>query len=38
MCILDFNHVRMTIRNPNHAGITPAEWRLAEKVDVVIGR
>lgn len=38
MCILDFNRVRLTIRNPNHAGITPAEWRLAEKVDVVIGR
>ena len=36
MCILDFNRVRLTITNPNHSGITPAELRLAEKVNAVI--
>jgi 4a-hydroxytetrahydrobiopterin dehydratase len=38
MCILDFNRVRLTITNPNHTGITPAELRLAERVNAVIGR
>jgi 4a-hydroxytetrahydrobiopterin dehydratase len=36
MCILDFNRVRLTIVNPHHAGITPAEVRLAQKVDTVV--
>jgi pterin-4a-carbinolamine dehydratase len=36
MCLLRFNHVRLTITNPHHAGITLAELRLAEKVDAVI--
>jgi pterin-4a-carbinolamine dehydratase len=36
MCILDFNCVRLRIANPNHAGITEAELRLAEKVNAVI--
>jgi 4a-hydroxytetrahydrobiopterin dehydratase len=38
MCILRFNRVRLTITNPNRAGITAAELRLAEKVDAVIER
>jgi 4a-hydroxytetrahydrobiopterin dehydratase len=38
MCILDFNRVRLTISNPHHSGITPAEVRLAERVNAVIGR
>jgi 4a-hydroxytetrahydrobiopterin dehydratase len=36
MCISEFNHVRLTIGNPHHAGITQAELRLAEKVDAAI--
>jgi pterin-4a-carbinolamine dehydratase len=36
MCILDFNHVRLTITNPHHAGVTQAELRLAQKVNEVI--
>jgi 4a-hydroxytetrahydrobiopterin dehydratase len=36
ICILEFNRVRLTITNPHHAGVTPAELRLAEKVDQVI--
>jgi pterin-4a-carbinolamine dehydratase len=36
MCISEFNHVRLTISNPHHAGITQAELRLAEKVDAAI--
>jgi 4a-hydroxytetrahydrobiopterin dehydratase len=36
MCILEFNHVRLTITNPHRAGITEAERRLAAKVDAVI--
>jgi 4a-hydroxytetrahydrobiopterin dehydratase len=36
MCILRFNRVRLTISNPNCAGLTAAEVRLAEKVDGVI--
>jgi 4a-hydroxytetrahydrobiopterin dehydratase len=36
MCILDFNRVRLTITNPHHAGVTPAELRLAEKANQVI--
>jgi 4a-hydroxytetrahydrobiopterin dehydratase len=38
MCILEFNHVRLIIANRHHAGITPAELRLAEKVDAIIDR
>ncbi len=38
MCILDFNHVRLSISNPHHAGLTPAEMRLAAKVNAVIDR
>jgi 4a-hydroxytetrahydrobiopterin dehydratase len=36
MCIVDFNHVLLTITNPRHAGITPAELRLAAKVDAFV--
>jgi hypothetical protein len=36
MCILDFNRVRLTVSNPRHAGITPAELRLVEKVNALI--
>jgi 4a-hydroxytetrahydrobiopterin dehydratase len=36
MCIRDFNRVRLTITNPHHAGVTPAELRLAQKVNQVI--
>jgi 4a-hydroxytetrahydrobiopterin dehydratase len=36
MCILDFNRVRLTITNPNRAGITQAELRLAQKVNAVV--
>jgi 4a-hydroxytetrahydrobiopterin dehydratase len=38
MCILHFNEVRLTIANPNHAGLTHAELRLARKVNAVLGR
>lgn len=30
-------HVRVSIRNPNHAGLTQAETRLAQKVNAVVG-
>jgi hypothetical protein len=30
--------VRLMISNPNHAGLTKAELRLAEKVNAVIDR
>jgi pterin-4a-carbinolamine dehydratase len=33
MCISGFNRVRLIIENPHHAGITPAETRLAARVD-----
>jgi 4a-hydroxytetrahydrobiopterin dehydratase len=36
MCILHFNHVRLTIANPNRAGLTEAEMRLARKVSAII--
>jgi pterin-4a-carbinolamine dehydratase len=36
MCIMDYNHVRLTIANPHHAGLTAAEIRLAEKVNRLI--
>jgi 4a-hydroxytetrahydrobiopterin dehydratase len=36
MCILDFNRVRLTVANPRHAGITPAELRLVAKIDEFI--
>ncbi len=38
ICILEFNQVTLTVRNPNHAGITEAELRLAAKVNAVIDR
>jgi pterin-4a-carbinolamine dehydratase len=38
LTISEFNHVRITIANPHHAGITPAEERLAAKVDRVLDR
>jgi pterin-4a-carbinolamine dehydratase len=38
MCVYEFNHVRLRIANPNHAGFTQAEMRLAEKVNAIIGR
>lgn len=37
MAIHRSNHVRLVIANPNHAGFTRAEERLAAKVDAVIG-
>ena len=37
ICILDFNRVRLRIANPNRAGITQAELRLADKVNAVVG-
>jgi 4a-hydroxytetrahydrobiopterin dehydratase len=36
MCISEFNHVRLSIANLHHAGLTRAELRLAAKVDGVI--
>jgi pterin-4a-carbinolamine dehydratase len=36
MCICDFNRVRLTITNRNHAGVTQAELRLAAKVSAII--
>jgi pterin-4a-carbinolamine dehydratase len=36
ICILDFNRVRLTVANPRHAGITPAELRLVAKIDEFI--
>ncbi|MEA2151775.1 MAG: 4a-hydroxytetrahydrobiopterin dehydratase [Solirubrobacteraceae bacterium] len=36
MCILDFNRVRLTVANPRHAGITPAELRLVAKVNALV--
>jgi 4a-hydroxytetrahydrobiopterin dehydratase len=36
MCISQFNHVRLTIANEHHAGLTEAEERLAAKTDEVI--
>jgi pterin-4a-carbinolamine dehydratase len=36
MCISEFNHVRIAVSNPHHAGITEAETRLAAKVDAVV--
>lgn len=38
MCISEFNRVRLTIVNPHHAGITPAERRLMRKVDAIVDR
>jgi pterin-4a-carbinolamine dehydratase len=37
MCVSAFNRVRIIVANPNHAGITAAETRLAAKVDEVVG-
>jgi hypothetical protein len=36
MCILESNRVRLSVANPHHAGITPAEQRLIDKVDAVV--
>jgi pterin-4a-carbinolamine dehydratase len=36
MCITEFNHVRITVANLHHAGLTQAEFRLLEKVNAVI--
>ena len=36
MCILESNHVRLTVVNPHHAGVTLAEQRLMRKVDAVV--
>jgi pterin-4a-carbinolamine dehydratase len=36
MCIYEFNHVRLKIENPHHAGFTEAEQKLAAKVDAII--
>jgi pterin-4a-carbinolamine dehydratase len=36
LAISDFNRVRVTVANPNHAGLTAAELRLAERVDAVV--
>jgi thioredoxin 2 len=37
MCISEFNRVRIIVANPQHAGITEAERRLAAKLDAVVG-
>ncbi len=37
LCITEFNRLRIVVANPNHAGITEAERRLAAKVDAVLG-
>jgi 4a-hydroxytetrahydrobiopterin dehydratase len=36
MCISEFNHVRLTIANPHHAGLTEQERRLADKVQAIL--
>jgi pterin-4a-carbinolamine dehydratase len=36
MCVSQFNHVRLSIENPHHAGITVAELRLAAKVSAAL--
>ena len=36
MCITHFNQVRLVIENPNDAGLTQAEHRLAAKVDAIV--
>jgi 4a-hydroxytetrahydrobiopterin dehydratase len=36
ICISEFNHVKLSVSNPHHAGLTRAELRLAAKVDTVI--
>jgi pterin-4a-carbinolamine dehydratase len=36
MTISEFNHVRLSISNLHHAGITHAELRLAAKVDAIV--
>jgi pterin-4a-carbinolamine dehydratase len=36
MCISEFNHVRLSISNPHHAGLTVAELRLAGRVDEIL--
>ncbi|MCW2970590.1 MAG: 4a-hydroxytetrahydrobiopterin dehydratase [Solirubrobacterales bacterium] len=36
MCISEFNHVRLSIGNPHHAGLTAAELRLAAKVSALL--
>jgi pterin-4a-carbinolamine dehydratase len=36
MCISEFNHLRLSISNPHHAGFTAAELRLAAKVNVIL--
>jgi 4a-hydroxytetrahydrobiopterin dehydratase len=36
MCLYEFNHVRLRIANPNHAGFTHAEVRMAEKVSAIL--
>jgi pterin-4a-carbinolamine dehydratase len=36
LAISDFNRVRVTVANPNHAGLTAAELRLAARVDAVV--
>jgi len=33
MCITEFNHVRLSVANPHHAGLTQAEIRLLEVID-----
>jgi pterin-4a-carbinolamine dehydratase len=36
MCISEFNHVRLSVSNLNHAGFTEAETRLAAKVNAIL--
>ncbi len=36
ICISEFNHLRLSISNPHHAGLTPAELRLAAKVSAIL--
>jgi 4a-hydroxytetrahydrobiopterin dehydratase len=36
MCISEFNHLRLSVANPHHAGFTRAELRLLERVSAVL--
>jgi pterin-4a-carbinolamine dehydratase len=36
ICVFGFNRVRLTVADPNHAGLTEADWRLARKVDAIL--
>ena len=38
ICVHHGNRVRIAVANPHHAGVTVAELRLVEKVDVLVER